>query len=207
VHDLLGLGLSAVALKADLITALIGRDDARAVAEMEEMGRVCAAARTGIRRVTVESPRLSLSAELATAKQILTSAGINVSASMNAGPLLAVADGVLAPVLREAVTNILRHAAASACIMKVTVGDSGVRLHVRNDGVAGQPAKRRSAMGGRRGLANLTARVQVAGGRLTTRQEGGRLDLIAQMPLPGTRPGRVRAAPASVALTEVGSRA
>ena len=52
VHDLLGLGLSAIALKADLIGALIGRDDARAAAEIGEMSRICAAARADIRLVT-----------------------------------------------------------------------------------------------------------------------------------------------------------
>lgn len=191
VHDLLGLGLSAVALKADLIAALIERDDVRAAAEMEELGQVCAAARAEIRGVTGQSPRLSLSAELATARQVLTSADIEVSASMPAAPLLAAADGVLAPVLREAVTNILRHAAATACTMEVTVGDSAVRLHVRNDGVIDQPGAQPppAGTGGGHGLANLTARVQAAGGQLTIQQEGGRFELLAQLPA-GTGPGR-----------------
>jgi two-component system, NarL family, sensor histidine kinase DesK len=80
VHDLLGLGLSAIALKSDLIAALIGRDDSRAAAEIEEMSRICAAVRADARLVTGDGRRLSLVAELAAAEQILTSAGIEVRA-------------------------------------------------------------------------------------------------------------------------------
>lgn len=77
VHDLLGLGLSALALKADLTGALIGRDDTRTASEIQEMSRICAAARADIRLVT-EQKQLSLVAELAAANQILTSAGVGV---------------------------------------------------------------------------------------------------------------------------------
>ena len=184
VHDLLGLGLSAIALKSDLIAALIGRDDARAAAEMEEMNRICAAVRADARLVTGDGRRLSLVAELAAAKQILTSAGIRVSADIPGEPLPAAADDVLAPVLREAVTNILRHAAATACLIEVTACDTTLRLHVSNDGVAPRPdGAGPTGTGGRGlGLVNLESRVRAAGGRLTIRQADGRFALTAELP-------------------------
>jgi len=187
VHDLLGLGLSAIALKADLITALIGRDDARAAAEIAEMGRICAAARADIRRVTGAGTWLSLAAEAAAAQQILASAGIAVSTNIPEQPLPGVADEVLAPVLREAVTNILRHSMAAACTIEVAACDGTVRLRVSNDGVC-QPADRTAAAaaGGGHGLPNLAARVHDAGGQLTASAAGGRFDLTAQIPLDGT---------------------
>jgi two-component system, NarL family, sensor histidine kinase DesK len=190
VHDLLGLGLSAIALKADLIGRLIGRDDARAASEIAEMGRICAHARADIRLVTEASGDMPLDAELAAAREILGSAGVNVRANIGAGPLPPVADAVLAPVLREAVTNILRHSAATACTIEATTADGALRLHVSNDGVpdqtgagdhAGWPA---ADDGTGSGLANLTARVRAAGGRLTVSQAGGRFDLSAEIPLP-----------------------
>jgi two-component system, NarL family, sensor histidine kinase DesK len=195
VHDLLGLGLSAVALKADLVGALIGRDDARAAAEIEEMSRICAAVRADARLVTGDGRRLSLVAELAAAKQILTSAGIEVRADLPAHPLPAAADEVLAPVLREAVTNILRHAAATACRIEVTAAGGTLRLHVGNDGARPEtsrtpgPAADR-ADGNGLGLANLEARVRAAGGRLTIRQAGGRFGLTAELPPEDHRAGR-----------------
>jgi two-component system, NarL family, sensor histidine kinase DesK len=190
VHDLLGLGLSAVALKADLVGALIGRDDVRAAAEIEEMSRICAAVRADARLVTGDGRRLSLIAELAAAKQILTSAGIEVRADLPAGPLPAAADEVLAPVLREAVTNILRHAAATACRIEVAAAGAALRLHVGNDGArpktsrTPQPAAD-GADGNGLGLANVEARVRAAGGRLTVQQAGGRFGLTAELPLEG----------------------
>ena len=183
VHDLLGLGLSAVALKADLIGALIGRDDARAAAEIGEMGRICAAARADIRLVTGQDRRLSLPAELASAREILASAGIEVRADIPDGPLPAAADEVLAPVLREAVTNVLRHSAARTCLIELTADGGALRLHVANDGATQQPtAGLLTAGGGGRGLANLNARVRSAGGQLASRLAGGRFDLTAEIP-------------------------
>ena len=190
VHDLLGLGLSAIALKADLIGRLIGRDDARAEAEIAEMGQICAHARADIRLVTEANRHLPLDAELAAAREILASAGVTVRADTGAGPLPPAADAVLAPVLREAVTNILRHSTAKACTIKTTTADGALRLHVSNDGVPVQTAAQNhpawpAADGGTgSGLANLTARVRAAGGRLTVSQAGDRFDLSAEIPLP-----------------------
>ena len=201
VHDLLGLGLSAVALKADLVGALIGRDDARAMAEIDEMSRICAAVRADARLVTGDGQRLSLVAELAAAKQILTSAGLGVHASIPGGPLPAAADEVLAPVLREAVTNILRHAAATACLVEVTADGGTLRLHVSNDGAAPKnparpgihrPAAEGPAGAGGRGLGlvNLEARMRAAGGRVTIGQAAGRFSLTAELPLETHELGR-----------------
>jgi len=186
VHDLLGLGLSAIALKADLIGALIGRDDARAGAELDEMSRICAAARADIRQVTGEGGRLSLPGELAAATQILTSAGLAVSADIPCGPLPAAADDVLAPVLREAVTNILRHSKATTCTVEVTASGQALELRITNNGVP-SPAEGQPAGGGGCGLANLTARVRTAGGWLESRSAGGLFELTAHVPL--TQPG------------------
>ena len=190
VHDLLGLGLSAIALKADLIGRLIGRDDARAEAEIAEMSRICAHARADIRLVTEASRHLLLDAELAAAREILASAGVNVRGVIGAGPRPAAADAVLAPVLREAVTNILRHSAATACTIEATTADGALRLHVSNDGVpdhtaAGDhPDWLAAGDGTGSGLANLTGRVRAAGGRLTISRAGDRFDLTAEIPLP-----------------------
>src|SRR5208282_6493028 len=127
--------------------------------------------------------------------QFLASAGVRVRAEVPACLLPTVADEVLAPMLREAVANILRHAAATAAVIEVTARDGVLRLHIGNDGVTQQPATGRPAGGqraggGGRGLANLNARVQAAGGRLASRQAGDRFDLAAEIPLGGTGPAR-----------------
>ena len=89
---------------------------------------------------------------------------MNVRADIGAGPRPTAADAVLAPVLREAVTNILRHSAATACVIEATSADGALRLHVSNDGVpdqtgAGDHPAWPAADGAGSGLANLTARL------------------------------------------------
>ena len=181
VHDLLGLGLATAALKADLVGRLIGHDDARADAEIEAMARVCAATRADIRLVTGDG-QLSLAAELDADRDILASAGIDVTALLPGGTLPGAADVVLAPVLREAVTNVLRHSTATACVIEVVPGDAEtVWLRVRNDGVPDEP----SGTGTGRGLANLSSRVRAAGGQLTCEQAEGWYSLAAGIPVPG----------------------
>jgi len=188
VHDLLGLGLSAVALKADLVAALIGRDDTRAAAELDEMGRICAAAQADIRLVAGTGTWLSLAAEADAAREILASAGVAVTADLPDQPLPEAADAVLAPVLREAVTNILRHSAATACIIEAHARGGTLWLRIVNDGM-GQPADRTAtaAAGGGRGLPNLAARVRAAGGQFTAGAADGVFELTAQIPLDATR--------------------
>ncbi len=193
VHDLLGLSLSALALKTDLVRKLIGRDDARAAAELEEMSRACAAARADVTLVTGEGRQLSLASEVAAARDVLASAGVQVHSSIPAGELPAAAGDVLAPVLREAVTNILRHSAAASCVIEITTADSTVRLAISNDGVTSQPGRADGrggqGAGGGSGLANLTDRAQAAGGRLASRRADGRFELIAEIPVSGAVDG------------------
>lgn len=190
VHDLLGLGLSTIALKADLAGALIGRDDPRATAEMEEMTRICATVLADIRQITEADRRLRLADEMARARQILAAAGIRVRCDAPHGPLPDAVEQVLAPVLREAVTNILRHSAAGTCSIDVAAYARSIRLEVVNDGVPRQPATcpaARAADGGI-GLANLDARVRSAGGRLSYRETAGKFMLTAHIPLGASPP-------------------
>jgi two-component system sensor histidine kinase DesK len=182
-HDLLGLGLSALALKADLVSRLIGRDDVRARSEIGELARICAAARADMRLVIGEARDLPLEAELAAAREVLNSAGIEVRTSITAAPAPHAVAAVLVPVLREAVTNILRHSSASYCTLEMTAEAGLMRLQISNDGSVSTPA---AAGRAGNGLANLTARVEAAAGRLTSGRVGHRFDLVAEIPLSAT---------------------
>ena len=183
-HDLLGLGLSAVAMKADLIGRLMDRGDARAGPEIAELARICAAARADMRLVTGEARDLPLDAELAAARDVLASAGIDVRASISVDRLPNAAV-VLVPMVREAVTNILKHSSASHCVLEMTADDKLLRLLISNDGsddAAGAPLAAAGRTGS--GLGNLAARVGAAGGRLAAGRNGGQFSLVAEIPLP-----------------------
>lgn len=196
-HDLLGLGLSAIALKADLINRLIGRDDAEARTEIGELARICATARADMRLVTGEARDLPLEAELEAARAVLASAGIDVRMNITGTPAPDAAAAVLVPVLREGVTNILRHSSASHCAVDMTAESGLLRLQISNDG-----STKSSVQAGRagNGLANLTARVEAAGGRLMGIRSGHRFSLVAEIPaapakVGGTAPTQPAASP------------
>ncbi|WP_225944274.1 sensor histidine kinase [Actinophytocola algeriensis] len=175
-HDLLGLGLSAMALKTDLVMALIGRDDAQARCELDDLLWLCAKAGDDARLVATEDLRLSFTSELGLAFDILTSSGIAVRLPERLPSAPKDVDGVLAMVVREAVTNILRHSAALHCTITLVVVDGTLRLRIGNDGVLEE------AHGGGSGLANLRTRVGVADGRFTARRAGREFEVVAELP-------------------------
>jgi two-component system sensor histidine kinase DesK len=187
-HDLLGLGLSAIAMKADLIGKLIDRGDARAGAEIAELARICATARTDVRLVAGEARDLPLDAELAAARDVLTSAGIDVRMRVSADPPPEAA-AVLVPVVREAVTNILKHSSATYCALEMTADARLLHLSISNDGrddTGGGPLAEAGRTGN--GLPNLAARLEAAGGDLTATREDGTFSLAVELPLAAGQP-------------------
>lgn len=182
VHDLLGVGLSAVALKADLVERLIERGDADAAPELDELHRAAERARSGIRSVIDQDGDLSLVDELDAAREVLGSAGIETCCAVSdpQGRVPRVIEVVLAAILREAVTNVLRHSRATRCAIELTVGNGMVRLEVTNDGL-GDPSPAARPTG--RGLLNLADRAESVGGSVRGQRSGAEFRLVTEIPL------------------------
>jgi two-component system sensor histidine kinase DesK len=191
-HDLLGLGLSTVALKCDLAGRLIGRDDARAAEEIAALLLLAAQARVDVVAVTADAHHISLRAELGAAARALASAGATaeIRGEDLVGLLPDEADAVLATVLREAVTNVLRHSTAQRCEIELAVEGGTAHLRVGNDGVAPVPAGEPPSERGGSGLVNLGARAAAVGGRVATHSDGGRFELSVRVPLGSSAPAR-----------------
>ncbi|MFI6316830.1 sensor histidine kinase [Nonomuraea sp. NPDC050556] len=165
MHDVVGSSLSAMVIKSQLAVELL--DDDRAGAE-RELREVADLARRAAREVTTLSDadsRASLAEELDSARAILTSTGIETDIGP-AVPLPPALDHALAMVVREAVTNVLRHSKAQYCRIETVASSGLVWLTVSNDGVA-------APRGEGTGLGNLAERLQAVGGRLdvSTRNE------------------------------------
>jgi signal transduction histidine kinase len=137
---------------------------------------------TGSASRTVQH-RLSLRAELTAARDTLAAAGVAVRAGAPAAPVPPAVDAVLATVLREAVTNILRHATAKRCTIRLSTTGKVIRLQVTNDGVRpAEPAEATSTGGA--GIGNLHARVRALGGHLNAGPDGdGRFQLAVEIPV------------------------
>lgn len=176
MHDLLGLGLSAIALRGELAARLLPRDPDRAAAEIGELAMIVAAAEAEVRSVTASPALPSFEAEVASARTVLEMAGVTVRTRLGPGTPPACADPLFAVVLREAVTNVLRHSQAGTCEIETSAAGTEVTLRVRNDGVAAGPD------GDGSGLANLTDRLQRAGGTLRVCLTEGAFTLTASVP-------------------------
>ncbi|WP_372406782.1 sensor histidine kinase [Streptomyces luteireticuli] len=180
LHDLLGAQLSAVALKAQAAEAAVHDTDAvrRELAEIQHLARTALADVRGVARGRLA---LSLDDELARARSVLTGAGVTAEVTGPAAPPPPDLSGVLGAVLREGVTNVLRHSDARHCAITVERGAEGVRLVIVNDGVR---SGGRDAHGS--GLPGLAARAEESGGRLTAVTDaGGRFRLTVELPVAG----------------------
>lgn len=186
VHDLLGLGLSTITVKAELARRLVTADPARAAAELDELAELAQRSRAEARAVAEEDSALSLREEAVSARAALAAAGAEVHIDLPFPPELApssAVDAALAAVLRESVTNVLRHAHPEHCSVTLDSRDGLVRLTVRNDGVI-PPKFTGSDPGTGKGLANLTERTRALGGRLSAGTDGeGGFTLVAEIPL------------------------
>jgi two-component system sensor histidine kinase DesK len=169
LHDLLGYSLSAITLKAELTRRLVASNPARARDELAEILDTARQALADVRAVASGYRNISLAKEASSVVALLSAAGIETQAEITCGALDERVDTVLATVLREAVTNMLRHSTARRCSIVAGVDGDQVRLLVANDGVPRSAASSRS--GG--GLENLTMRVTAIGGELTVQIRGG----------------------------------
>ncbi|KAB2352205.1 sensor histidine kinase [Actinomadura rudentiformis] len=138
VHDLLGSGLSAIVLKGELAGRLLPADPARALGEVRDLQRIAERTLGEVRSITGVPAGLTLADELASARVLLEAAGVRFSAEAAVPDLAPAANGLVATIVREAVTNVVRHSSARHCHITCTVRDGWVRLRVTNDGLIGR---------------------------------------------------------------------
>ncbi|MCW3820555.1 histidine kinase [Micromonospora sp. DR5-3] len=188
VHDLLGFSVTGIGLKCELIVRLLGTDRARARSEIAELGRLAERGLAELRAVTADTHQLDFAAELRAARSLLDASEIRGEATADTSSVPAGVDMLLATVLREAVTNVVRHAAASTCTITLTVRAGTATLLVVNDGVGDADTTHRTGTG----LVGLSARLTAAGGRLSTETHGEAFVLAADVPLRAGRPGRLQ---------------
>jgi len=189
IHDLLGLSLSAITLKGELVDRLVVREPERAKAELSELLVMSRKALADIRAVSAGYRELSFGDECRTAEAVLRAAGVRpVTGPAPAEPLPPAVATAFGMVLREAVTNVLRHSDADWCRIGVRTLDGVARLEVVNDGVRRfRPAKPVAGQGA--GLRNLHDRVCELGGCLTAgAQPDGTHRLVASVPLAREEP-------------------
>ena len=192
LHDLLGHTLSLITLKSELARRLISVSPERAD---KEMGDVEAAARSTLQEVRdalAQYRRPGVAVELHAARDILDAAGLAFSTEVDEDALRGLdprREEVLAWTLREGVTNLVRHADARSCALRLQRDGKGVAVELANDGraegeraAADGPLTRAPSLGA--GLAGLQERAESLGGTLEACfLDGGGFRLRVYLPL------------------------
>lgn len=177
LHDLLGHTLSVMVVKAQAVRRLASRDpDAAAehAADIEQIGRQ---ALIDVRQAVDAMRAPTLAEELDGARRALGAAGIATAVEGSVMPS-ADADEVLAWVVREGATNVLRHSGASTCRIALTDLGERIALTITDDGVGG-PSTPEFRTGGLEGLRD---RVVSAGGALVVKPSNDGFRLVATLP-------------------------
>ena len=173
LHDLLGHTLSLIALKSELAGRLVAAAPERAAAEIGDVEAAARQALHEVREAVAGYRRPSLAGELEAARQLLAAAGIVLTLEGEALELPPDAEAALSWVVREGVTNVLRHSRARRCAIGLERCEDRVAVEIRDDGraEAGRWGRTRETDGqadGRigSGLRGLEERVRALGGEI-----------------------------------------
>jgi two-component system, NarL family, sensor histidine kinase DesK len=179
LHDVLGHTLSVIILKSELAGKLIDRDPERAKAEIADVEQTSRAALADVRSTIRGYRAHSLEAELKQAKATLETAGVTVKSESQEVRLTPVQESVVALVVREAVTNVVRHAQARNCHLRLLPANGNCRLEIQDDGQGG------GAIEGN-GLRGMRERIEALGGTLERENSGG-TRLCIEFPMTPTK--------------------
>ncbi len=184
LHDVLGHTLSLIAVKSELAGKLLETDPERTARELAEIQATARRALSEVRQTVSGYRAQGLEAEFQQAGSALAAAGVAVNIIPAKPPRLpAQQEASLALILREAVTNILRHAEARACSITLSSTGAGTTLEVSDDGrgLSGEEGN---------GLLGIRERVRELGGTLALHSESGtllRVTLPGPQNLPNSR--------------------
>lgn len=172
LHDVLGHTLSVIALKAELAGRLLRQPGeearARAQSEIADVEATARAALAEVREVVVGYRARGLAAEMEAARRALAAAGVllDLQAPVPLPHVNPERETVLALALREAVTNIVRHAGATECRLHLLRERGQWSLEITDNG-----ARPRVAEGS--GLSGMRERVEALGGTVALSASGG----------------------------------
>ena len=174
MHDVLGHSLTVVTVKSELARRLITVDPGRAADELEDIERLSRSALADLRAAVAGYREMSLSTELAAAQAGLAAADIQAHLPRNGEAVEPDLRELFGWVLREGVTNVIRHSGSRNCW--VTVGPDHLEIEDDGRGPVPDPALVPAPFGavdassairtGGSGLAGLRVRAAQAGAQL-----------------------------------------
>ncbi|MDE3138012.1 MAG: sensor histidine kinase [Acidobacteriota bacterium] len=179
MHDVLGHTLSVVILKSELAAKLVEQNPAGAKQEMSDVESIARQALAEVRNAIGGYRSEGLAAELSHAEATLETAGVGFDCAATPIHLSPSEETVLALALREAVTNVVRHACAGLCRVRLEPFNGGCRMQIEDNGRGGPNPEGN-------GLRGMRERVEALGGTLVREADSG-TTLTITLPLPPER--------------------
>lgn len=185
LHDLLGHTLSLITLKLELSRKLFDRDSGAARRELEEAERVARHALAEVRAAVTGIRSTDLAAELASARLLLESSSVHLDYGNLPDSLPQEVERTLALVIREAMTNIHRHADATEACVRFTRTADNLEMQIHDNGKGGLVAHGN-------GMSGMCERVRAIGGSLQVDSPPRRgTRLLVNVPLRAAQKARV----------------
>ena len=182
LHDLLGYSLSAIMLKIELTHRLMAKSPQEARELLLEALEITRLALSDARTVATGYRELSLEEECRSAVSTLKTADISVELDADHTDLPVRVSTVLATVLREGVTNVLRHGKAKYCQIVIRQTHDHASLEMSNDGLQLQQ-EQTGESDHTGGLNNLEVRAKEIGGSVTVHRGPVQFTLRVEVPL------------------------
>ena len=153
LHDLLGHSLTTITVKAGLARRLGEADPALALPEIAAVEALARRSLADVRAAVANYRDVTLAGELATGRELLRAAGITADLPRAVDVVDPAHHELFGWVVREGFTNIVRHAHATSCAVRLAASS----VEIVDDGVGG-------AAGPGNGLSGLRERMAAAGG-------------------------------------------
>lgn len=175
LHDVLGHTLSVIVLKAELAGRLIARDPGRSTQEIADVEQIARKALGEVREAIRGYRTEGLVAEIERAHRTLDAAGVSLTCKSEPPKLHPAEETVLSLIVREAVTNIVRHAQASKAMLTFDSRAGCCSMVVEDDGRGGVRQEGN-------GLRGMRERIEALGGRFSLDGAQG-TRLVIELPI------------------------
>jgi two-component system, NarL family, sensor histidine kinase DesK len=166
LHDVLGHTLSLIIVKSTLAGKLLEKSPEKARSEIADIEKVSREAMAEIRNTLRGYSTYKLSEEIQRAESALNSAGVTLQSETAEINITPAQESVVALIMREAVTNVVRHAQAKNCKLRLAVNNGDCIFEIQDDGRGG------SLLEGN-GLRGMRERVEALGGTITRDMSAG----------------------------------